>query len=879
MFPACDAFMTENRDRVLKAVDPNVICEAMGSCTHDESELATRADKERRMIAGVKNGKLKMESGTMVFSALSPTVSHMRDGTGPRETRKRVAYPTPFTYAPFVHLALSELDAQPYDNVRVKVVAENVDRYGFDVKVTTWGKTKLDSVGVEWLAYGKAYATRGLVRSGRLHAANPRSFNKRVAFPVRFSRTPEVAIALSGIDAVTGRAVRASIRATEITPVSFVARFHTWDGAVVRWVSASWVATDPGATTTRSGVAKMVAAKDAGFKRFWTPPLGPRTFTRRISFAPLVKVCTGAPAVTVPPAAAANNNNKGVGGSRAANAIPSAVKKPTAFDRHDAAEDGKDAGAKKNVFDRDDAREVAGANHDEADSETEAQPDLHRDGDAENPNAASHRAKKHDDADAESGDEAKDEAEAAHDLEKGNEHGDLLVLREELDLLIGERPGDVLLQFNDGGDGGDGDHGDGDHGDGGGDGGGGGDHDEKDGDGEQDGPGNNDDEHKGEDDEERDEGDEGDKPEGGEEHADEEGGEENHKDGGGDHSEDGQNEADAPAAAGSGSPAGAAASSPSSSSTAASTAASTSTTTTTTTASTSTAGRTCKMVRQSHGVKFVGAPGIRLELAKVNFAPNVAEQVQLKARDVTTDGFTLEVRTWGASRMSELNVQWMAHMRPVEWDSRTAAQAEGAGATAAVAAAAKGANSASNPARSCRDIKLKAPASTDDVYWINVGGNPVQVFCNMKDGGWTRVVNIVGSSYAHANTDNAQEVENIKDAAVPAKFSDADINSIKTLGYFRFTCGTSYDSFVTNSEKTWTSKLNNSYMWLTSRDRNPDSFSCKASLEVAVFSEKLSTDPKCRAGYTMYAANNEDVGRGCYVDGAGWGQSGALWVM
>lgn len=121
------------------------------------------------------------------------------------------------------------------------------------------------------------------------------------------------------------------------------------------------------------------------------------------------------------------------------------------------------------------------------------------------------------------------------------------------------------------------------------------------------------------------------------------------------------------------------------------------------------------------------------------------------------------------------------------------------------------------------------------------------------------------------NTIGAAGDVSIDDAA--SKLSDATINLLNTVGYFRFNC-TSQSRFVKNVKNVWTSKKFNGESW--SMDRNKDlNFECAANRAGYV----LSDYPACAAGHLNYVAvNGFPEGGGCYHDGSGWNQNGSLWA-
>lgn len=181
------------------------------------------------------------------------------------------------------------------------------------------------------------------------------------------------------------------------------------------------------------------------------------------------------------------------------------------------------------------------------------------------------------------------------------------------------------------------------------------------------------------------------------------------------------------------------------------------------------------------------------------------------------------------------------------------------------------------PALSCKAILAARPAAETGSYWIDPDGTgaiaPVKVACDMttNGGGWTRVVNVRGGSGAHADQTGA--AGDMNDPNATAKLSDAAINLLNTVGYFRWQCGAGYHAFVKNAANTWTSARTNSQSW--SLDRNRDgTFECAANRAGYVFSDANA----CSSGHTNYAASSASEGTGCYVAGEGWSLNGALWA-
>eukprot|EP00163_Fabomonas_tropica_P010647 TRINITY_DN2086_c0_g1_i11.p1 TRINITY_DN2086_c0_g1~~TRINITY_DN2086_c0_g1_i11.p1 ORF type:complete len:566 (-),score=179.74 TRINITY_DN2086_c0_g1_i11:232-1929(-) len=275
---------------------------------------------------------------------------------------------------------------------------------------------------------------------------------------------------------------------------------------------------------------------------------------------------------------------------------------------------------------------------------------------------------------------------------------------------------------------------------------------------------------------------------------------------------------------------------------------------------------------------FKAAPWVRTELSSIKFSRDSLVDVTTQAVDITEEGFTLVIHAGPDVVLEGLDVTFIALEQPIGWKP-TLPQSEQKKKELTPEAL----NSPDNPGRSCHDIMVKQASRGNGIYWIRVfGGEKVQVFCDMTGGGWTRVVNIHGDSYYHADNGTAVNIDHMFDAKVAAKLSDQMINTMNYAGYWKIKCG-SYTGYVRNDKNKWTSKLDNDYFWQTTRSEDLGlKWECDATANGYVFSdENASGHGECeQEDNVSYAAPTLQEGLGCKHGGAdaGWDQDGSLWV-
>jgi len=192
---------------------------------------------------------------------------------------------------------------------------------------------------------------------------------------------------------------------------------------------------------------------------------------------------------------------------------------------------------------------------------------------------------------------------------------------------------------------------------------------------------------------------------------------------------------------------------------------------------------------------------------------------------------------------------------------------------------------------SCSDIYIaKGGAAADGVYTITVAGEEVDVYCDMKNGGWTRVINVLSSTPQSDYVDVNAVNDGITNSTSMYKLSDRQINEIAVsagVKDYLYVCGDEVE-FVTRrqDEGNWTS-LRDQGGWVVDRDMD-GRYDCTADRPSYIFAdyivsgwsgEALHAGTDCSTGiHTDFGEDSTQTG--CYMSnvGSGWSNAASVWV-
>jgi hypothetical protein len=100
-----------------------------------------------------------IQSGTIEFPAtglIGGTTGAwpLDNGQGDRTFRTQdIPFPIQFAQAPHVSLSIAGIDADGQTNLRVRLVAEDVQQDEFNIRVSTWADTLIYSLVIAWVAH------------------------------------------------------------------------------------------------------------------------------------------------------------------------------------------------------------------------------------------------------------------------------------------------------------------------------------------------------------------------------------------------------------------------------------------------------------------------------------------------------------------------------------------------------------------------------------------------------------------------------------------------------------------------------------------------------------------------------------------------------
>lgn len=306
MRSACETWSEDNAAAVGTETEPSRVCIALGFC---DGGMCKYLDGLDAADAKLSAGANYIQSGTLLLDQTADIMAEMVSGSGPRRVNSRVEFNVAFEQPPEVFVALSGLGSPRGNDLRVRAYAVGVDVYGFDIDVLTWFESKIDTVGVDWIAWSKGYGARGEIRSGAIKLDSPRTVTRPVYFPGTFAIPPHVVIAVVGMDAANSRPIEFSARALAVTRDKFDLVVEMGPDTVVSMAKLSWLAFQ---NTTRmyAGSTRLSADKDKDFKNFFFPPLGPRTLERDVVFNPVLEG-----ACDLPPSDAETSGAAGAAGA------------------------------------------------------------------------------------------------------------------------------------------------------------------------------------------------------------------------------------------------------------------------------------------------------------------------------------------------------------------------------------------------------------------------------------------------------------------------------------------------------------------------------------------------------------------------------------
>lgn len=209
----------------------------------------------------------RIESGTYSFLN-HPALS---GGTGERSSSINVLFPHPFDAAtssprPNVVACISGISARNGQKVKVNVRVSDVSNTSFRLTAATWGKSRLHSVTVSWIAYESSLSMRD--PDGALMMSGLSKFNRsepgyklaasdsdddddddddadhvhHIMFPRKFNEKPRAVVCLAGFAIGKDEDYRIKTIERELNSTGFDLVLGTWCGTQVYEAAAAWIA-------------------------------------------------------------------------------------------------------------------------------------------------------------------------------------------------------------------------------------------------------------------------------------------------------------------------------------------------------------------------------------------------------------------------------------------------------------------------------------------------------------------------------------------------------------------------------------------------------------------------------------------------------------
>lgn len=159
---------------------------------------------------------------------------------------KRIIFNKPFDALPKVITWLQALNIDKDKNWRIRVYLTDIDKAGFTIYADLWGNLILYNAGVTWLAYP---ANQPGVTSGKFSTQDAYPWNNLQAenlgifyFPMAFSETPKVIMALNMLDYDYNRNLHLRLSTSAVTNTGITWHLQSWWDSIMYRSGASFFA-------------------------------------------------------------------------------------------------------------------------------------------------------------------------------------------------------------------------------------------------------------------------------------------------------------------------------------------------------------------------------------------------------------------------------------------------------------------------------------------------------------------------------------------------------------------------------------------------------------------------------------------------------------